>query len=234
MMASSRSFPRLLLPFSLFLLLPSSVVSLPDTFLPGPYTVDHVHFNKWVIWHVVLFKFFPREIFGSLDHAIDVYAPNTPGPKPVFMFFTGSSSWVRSKLNASKYFRTFWCCTRVGLFHSAQGLPIVFWTTSSPFIFFSTLQALDMLLLDPGRLFTTPQIATSNDIGQLLWLLLLFYPWQLYSIHVVRRKTYQGWMGATSSRLGRWPPCSWHAGKKIIIAIKIICYCYHDHLLLSS
>ena len=126
MMASSRSFPRLLLPFSLFLLLPSSVVSLPDTFLPGPYTVDHVHFNKWVIWHVVLFKFFPREIFGSLDHAIDVYAPNTPGPKPVFMFFTGSSSWVRSKLNASKYFRTFWCCTRVGLFDSAQGLSIEF------------------------------------------------------------------------------------------------------------
>ena len=31
-----------------FLLLPLAVLSLPDTYLPGPYTVDHVHFDKWV------------------------------------------------------------------------------------------------------------------------------------------------------------------------------------------
>merc|ERR1712180_565895 len=72
-MAPSQSF-SLFLPF---LLLPLAVLSLPDTYLPGPYTVDHVHFDK--------------EIFGSLDHAIDVYAPNTAGPKPIFMFFTGLS-----------------------------------------------------------------------------------------------------------------------------------------------
>merc|ERR1719331_3111557 len=82
-MAPSQSFSPLLL-----FLLPISVSSLPDTFLPGPYMVDHVHFNK--------------EIFGSLDHAIEVYAPNTPGPKPVFMFFTGLSgaapAWAYSTL----------------------------------------------------------------------------------------------------------------------------------------
>jgi len=86
MMAPSQSFSPLL--FFLLFLLPLSVSSLPDTFLPGPYTVDHVHFNK--------------EIFGSLDHAIEVYAPNTPGPKPVFMFFTGLSGaapgWAYSTL----------------------------------------------------------------------------------------------------------------------------------------
>merc|ERR1712012_638792 len=54
MMAPSQFF-SLFLPF---LLLPLAVLSLPDTYLPGPYTVDHVHFDK--------------EIFGSLDHAIDV------------------------------------------------------------------------------------------------------------------------------------------------------------------
>merc|ERR1712198_263049 len=89
MMAPSQSFLSLA-PFPLFflLLLSISVSALPDTFLPGPYTVDHVHFNK--------------EIFGSLDHAIDVYAPNTAGPKPVFMFFTGLSgaapAWAYSTL----------------------------------------------------------------------------------------------------------------------------------------
>ena len=43
-MLPSKTF-SLFLPF---LLLPLAVLSLPDTYLPGPYTVDHVHFDKWV------------------------------------------------------------------------------------------------------------------------------------------------------------------------------------------
>jgi len=70
------------------LLLPLAVSSLPDTFLPGPDGVDYIHVNK--------------EIFGSLDHALDIYAPHAAGPAPVVVFFTGLSGmapgWAYSGL----------------------------------------------------------------------------------------------------------------------------------------
>jgi hypothetical protein len=48
---------------------------LPDPFLPGPYDVDHHHIA--------------REIFGQLDHNLDIYAPHSAGTFPVIIFFPG-------------------------------------------------------------------------------------------------------------------------------------------------
>ena len=64
-MAPSQSF-SLFLPF---LLLPLAVLSLPDTYLPGPYTVDHVHFDKWATY----LKKHEFAIYRGILHSPNIY-----------------------------------------------------------------------------------------------------------------------------------------------------------------
>lgn len=61
--------------FLLLLAASLSVGAVPDYFLPGPHAVDYKHVN--------------REILGSLDHQLDVYAPHAAGDFPVFLFLSG-------------------------------------------------------------------------------------------------------------------------------------------------
>merc|ERR1711970_225650 len=65
-----------------FLLLTSQAVFITsiDPFLPGPYPVDFTTINP--------------EIFGELDHHLDVFTPSSGGHFPVIVFFPGMACTV--------------------------------------------------------------------------------------------------------------------------------------------